>query len=150
MEIEDAMIEEMNFARMQPRVYAEEIEKYMREEKISKDEKLAGFAIARQMKTFYPARKLEFDGALHSACISHAKKMESKNEIIEPKKRYAMNVVGGHQSVRHSVITLLIDQGVKDKDHRKNILNPKFTRTACKYIQTKINEVEHVYVQAFK
>lgn len=42
------------------------------------------------------------------------------------KTRLAENIVYGYENPRQAVISLLIDDGVPDRAHRRNILNPAF------------------------
>lgn len=44
------------------------------------------------------------------------------------KSRLAENIVYGHEDARHAVISLLIDDGVSNRGHRKNILEPVFQK----------------------
>lgn len=147
---EEKMLEELNYARMQPKEYSELVLQYLRDVQPEKDEKLAGFAIARLMKSMSPARELKFDADLYRSMTNHVNKIQKRNKIIPSRNGYAENIVDGHESVRHAVISLLIDTGVEDKSNRNNIMNSKFTKGACKAVNGKIEDLEHIYIQAFR
>ncbi len=149
MKIEDDMLAELNKARLDPPAYAEEILQYMRDEELTKSQKLAGFAIARQMKILKPMRPLEFNANLYANCTVQAKRMYDKNKFIKAKRGYAENIVYGYPEVKHAVIQLLINAEDKKKESRNNILNRKFTQGACKYVEGKVQEEDFVFIQAF-
>ncbi|MGQ8338163.1 CAP domain-containing protein [Sunxiuqinia sp. A32] len=46
----------------------------------------------------------------------------------EWQSRLAENIVYGHQDARHAVISMLIDDGVSNRGHRNNILDPEFQK----------------------
>ncbi|CAM9976626.1 unnamed protein product [Chrysoparadoxa australica] len=149
-EEEENMLEELNLARMQPKEYSAYVLQYLRDVQPEKEEKLAGFAIARLMKSMSPARELKFDAKMYRSMTNHERKMLSKDKIVPSRNGYAENIVAGHESVRHAVISLLIDQGSEDKENRNNIFNSKFTKGACKAVNGKIQKADHIYIQAFR
>jgi hypothetical protein len=49
-----------------------------------------------------------------------------------------------------AVCDLLIDYGVPDRGHRKNILNPEFRKCAVVYIEEVDDGINFFFIQQFK
>lgn len=58
------------------------------------------------------------------------------------------NLVGGAQSIRKSIILLLVDDGIPGRGHRKNILSKDWKYVAC-YKVGKIGNMQNNWVQNF-
>ena len=56
----------------------------------------------------------------------------------------------GNESAVFAVCDLLIDNGVPNRQHRKNILNPEFSEFAVFYVAKINDEMEFFFVQQFK
>lgn len=88
---------------------------------------------------------------------SHAKDLFRRNGVISHKsssgKDFAQrikeagfypcgaeNIYIGTCNALEVIITLLIDYGVADKGHRKNLLNPQFERMGVSFLLLKSNQ----------
>ena len=58
------------------------------------------------------------------------------------------NLVGGPESVRESVIILLIDEGIPSRGHRKTLMRPDWEYVAC-YKIGMVGDMPNVWVQKF-
>jgi uncharacterized protein YkwD len=58
------------------------------------------------------------------------------------------NLVAGAETVRASLITLLIDDGINDRGHRRNILNPDWKYVGCHHAN-EVNGMINSWVQVF-
>ncbi|QNA44657.1 CAP domain-containing protein [Lacibacter sediminis] len=112
-------------------------------------------------------RNLPFLDPDHGLCVmasTHAKDLKSRNGIISHQSstgkdfvqrikeagKYrcgAENVFVGTPDALDALILLLIDKGVKDKGHRKNLLDPSFTLMGASF--EEMNSKKAVLVQDF-
>ena len=81
---------------------------------------------------------------LRNGVISH-KSSEGKDFVqrIEETGSYrcgAENIYVGSYDPLEALITLLIDYGVADKGHRKNLLNPRFQRMGLSFIKSGVQK----------
>ncbi|MEM9823333.1 MAG: LysM peptidoglycan-binding domain-containing protein [Bacteroidota bacterium] len=58
------------------------------------------------------------------------------------------NLVAGMSTVRGSVITLLIDEGIPNRGHRKTLMNPEWTHAGC-HNAGKIGMFPNYWIQKF-
>lgn len=58
------------------------------------------------------------------------------------------NIVAGPSSVRQSVIILLVDDGIKSRGHRNNLINPDWKYVTC-YKIGQVGEMPNYWLQLF-
>jgi uncharacterized protein YkwD len=108
---------------------------------------------------------LETSACLHDAAKWHAEGQRPKGDIDhkgvdgswpwDRVLRYCPsmkdgneNIVGGPSSVRNSVIVLLLDEGIPNRGHRRNLLNKEWNYVAC-YGAGMVGTMPNCYVQMF-
>ncbi len=168
---EMAMIEEINLIRSNPKAYIKHIEAYI--QKLENDElnratngeeiSTAKELISELNNTPTLSILKPHDG-LYQVGTKHGNDLKSRGVIEHTggdgswpwdrvKKGTDLtdgteNLVGGSDSVRESVIMLLVDSGIPNRGHRKALLNPKWNYVACKKVG-KVADMPDTWVQMF-
>jgi uncharacterized protein YkwD len=123
------------------------------------DELIAELKALNQLSTLQPS------SCLRDAAKWHAESQRPKGDIDhkgvdgswpwDRATRYCSsmqdgneNIVGGPSSVRNSVIVLLLDEGIPNRGHRKNLLEKDWNYVAC-YAAGKVGTMPNCYVQMF-
>lgn len=148
-ETEQAMIDEINYVRQHPKEYAEYIMSYTEYWESSYGEIQEAKAVIKILKKMKPLPPLEFSEELYQDGQKHAQWMVKKDAFKHSKLPYGENLVGGEENVRYSVLSLLIDYGVPSRGHRKNILDPNYTKIACVLVSEPVDDFENVFIQLF-
>lgn len=156
---EQAMIQEVNFARMYPVVYADIVGEFMQEKSkiwhgLSMDEINATEELIKELKNAKPFGLLSPKECVYRAAEQHGNDCKKRGfidhtgsdgsssfERIEKfcKSTGSENIVGTVDgNVRQAVIALLVDSGISSRGHRYNMLNPKWKYIGCySYVDEK-------------
>jgi hypothetical protein len=142
-----AVIRELNFARGNPGLYATFVAEsrpfHMIEHGHAVDEAV------RFLKKARPLPPLTLSSGMSRAAADHcAEQVEGQlghdgNDRSSPGDRinrygtwsatWGENISYGQKTARGIVLTLIIDDGVRSRGHRKNIFNPKFNYTGAAF-----------------
>lgn len=172
-EREQQMIEEINLVRSNPEAYAKIIEQYIYELKTDRysnasymqEEIKTAKELIKELKTTAPMSILQPHKGLYQAAKKHGEEGKQKGELdhqgsdgLWPWDRAAKyasdltesteNLVGGPETVRRSVIILLVDTGIDSRGHRKAILNPEWRYVTC-YEVGQVGDMPNYWVQMF-
>jgi uncharacterized protein YkwD len=132
---------------------------------ISHDDFIALEELIHELNTIQPLSKLKPKECIYKAARSHGADQKRRGFTghigtngSSPMKRINRkcpdmisgneNLTGGKETVRLSVIRLLIDSGIPGRGHRHNILNQSWTHVAC-YYNGKIGNIKNNWVQNF-
>ena len=146
------MIKEVNFVRQYPKVYASIVAKYLADESsswrgLSKTQYDAGLELIEELKVMSPVQLLYPEKCVYQAAQKHGEDCKKRgftnhtgSDDSSPFSRISTfcpdlngneNIVGGRKNVRFLVIQLLIDQGISNRGHRYNLLNPDWKYIGC-------------------
>jgi len=166
---ERQMIKELNFVRKYPQVYAGIVANYLIEQRNSMemqdDELRVGLELIEVLRSAPPLSVLQPKECVYDASKSHGMYQAKTGKIghagfnsLYPEGRLKLtcgklagggeNLVAGLETVRSSLLSLLIDFGISDRGHRHNILNPEWKYVGC-HKANKVGEFEHSWVQNF-
>ena len=157
-EVEKNVILEMNMARSNPKKYAElyiepRTKRFSGNIYNGKLMTQEGAAVVKECVSFMNAQRalpvLKPSKGLTQAAKDHSSTQSLTNEVghggtdgsdpFERMQRYGSfmtageNIDYGCSSAREIVVSLLIDDGVKSRGHRKNIMNKNFTTAGVGY-----------------
>ncbi len=158
------MVAEINLLRSNPAGYVAFVEKYQRESMLPASAATAAELIA-ELKATPKLSTLTPSACLREAAKWHAESQRPKGDIDhqgvdgswpwDRALRYCQgmkdgneNIVGGPSSVRNAVIVLLLDEGIPNRGHRRNLLNKDWTQVAC-YGAGTVGSMPNCYVQMF-
>ncbi len=173
---EKLMLAEINYLRAEPREYLKVVKGYIdfMENEIAQDpaavsfyeddlktakevtgllERISPLPILRPHKGIYKAAKVHGDEAKNKGRLEH---QGSDNSMPWDRvRKYATdmmdgneNIVGGPRDIRAAVLELLIDSDVKNRGHRKTLLNAKWQFAACYEVGT-VGHVPNYWLQVF-
>jgi uncharacterized protein YkwD len=165
--LEWSMLEEINLLRGNPTGYVKYIEEYKNSER-AKGKGLSETTVNELIQELRSSPKLSIlkpSECVYSAAQRHGRDIKQRGKSGHvgsdgswPWDRVRKscigwqdgneNIVNGHDEVRHAVITLLIDEGLSNRGHRKTLLNPKWTHAACYKVGT-IGNMPNYWVQNF-
>jgi len=150
---EKEMIKEINHVRTAPKDYIPFVKQYLQKlsnSELSKKKKAAN-ELVRELKQLLPLKALRFSNELYITAKTHGKWMRKKNRWEHSKINVCENLVGGIEDPRGALIELLIDEGWKNRGHRKNILNPNLKTVAVYEVFDKpVKGYSPVFIQQFK
>lgn len=166
--VELSMVDEINLLRSNPRGYIKYVKEYVADQKANN-----GFPInqpvvdelIRELQQLSTLSHLETLDCIYSAAKNHGNDLLSMGQTDHvgsdgswPWTRVRRscpdltdgneNLVGGPESVRESVIILLIDDGIPTRGHRKTLLNSDWKYVACHKIG-KVGFMPNCWVQKF-
>lgn len=144
------MIEEINFARTKPHVYYKFINDYIIEKRLNGDDYRVAKALESEMKRMRPLKALAFSSEMYQDTYKYGDEMQEKGVVEHSDLPYAENISAGISSVRMTVVGLLIDLGIPSRGHRKNLLNPGFSKVACREVPGKVGNFKYVFIQTFR
>ena len=149
--MEDAILAEINFARMHPQEYAKRLmaqpvtpwEKALRAAGQDADDPMAFREAVAQLQVQAPLRALRADEALISAAVEHVELQGASGDIghdgpdgerfYDRLRRHGLsdtiaaeNIAYGPPSPAEVVRALIIDSGVPSRGHRRNIFHAAF------------------------
>lgn len=165
-EFDRLMIREINFARMYPSVYADIVGVYMANKSkewngLSRDEIIATEELIEELRKAQPAGLLQPKECLYRAVQKHGLDCKRRgftdhtgSDGSSPFDRIATycngskgneNIVGTVSgNIRQSVIALLVDDGISNRGHRYNMLNPEWKFVASfSYVDDKQKNPEY-------
>lgn len=175
---EQAMIEEINLLRSNPKGYVVFIEDYVlvmeealeegvskKLERFYKSEIKAANEAIDDLKNTSVLSQLEPHDGVYAAAKQHGRDMINNkffdhigSDDSKPWERIMENapditdgnenLVGGPYEIRQSIIILLVDAGVQGRGHRKTLLNPDWKFIAC-YELGEMNGIENCWIQNF-
>jgi uncharacterized protein YkwD len=150
-EREKQMVDEINLVRANPLAYAKFVKEYLKNaDDLSKETKFAANELITELKKTKPLPQLAISPALYVDAREYGKEMQEKNVIAHSSLPYNENLSFGIQSIRDAVIDLLIDDGIDDRGHRRNILKKNITLCAVHEIPGKVEDFQFCYIQEFK
>ena len=149
-EREKRMMDEINLARTQPQAYIEYIEAYLEFWNSNDEERIVAEELKKELRTMEPLEPLKFSKVLYKGAIKHGTWMKSTGKFEHSDLPYGENLVSGDEKVRFAVLNLLIDYGIPDRGHRKNILSSSYTLFAAHEIVGTVGEDKYVFVQEFQ
>lgn len=169
---ERGMLAEINLLRSNPSEYIPYVQEYVTAIKnsgfpanyILEEEKTAQELI-QELKKMSPLSIVQPHRQLYKACENHAKDilkrgrgghmssdgsspLDRVNKVAPELYGGFENLVGGGDDVRQSVIMLLVDAGIPNRGHRKNLLDPRWKYAAC-YKVGKVGRVNNYWIQNF-
>jgi len=167
--VELSMVDEINLLRANPRDYARYVQAYVADQKANNgfpiDDNVVN-ELLQELKRSPALSNLQPLPCIYTAAQKHGQDILKMGSIehqgsdglwpwdrIKNACPYAIkdgneNLVGGPESVRASVIILLIDEGIPDRGHRKTLMNPKWKYVACYKIGT-VGGMPNSWVQKF-
>lgn len=168
---EKQMVQEINFVRYYPKVYADIIKEEMSKKSeswsgLSHDDMVAFEELISELESREALSILKPKQCIYSAARVHAKDQTKRgftghtgtdrsNPWDRIKKqcpdmiRGNENLAGGGKgTARSAVIQLLIDSGIPGRGHRYNMLNPEWTHVAC-YYNGKVGTMPDNWIQNF-
>lgn len=154
-ELEGEILKELNLARTNPRFYAsflKEIAKYFDGKELKRPGELPVLTregvtalneAVRFMEKKAPLPKLRWSGGMSRGARDHVEAQGNTGMVghgsseqgdlrdrIHPygnwEKIVGENIVYGHTRARDAILSLIIDDGVPHRGHRRNIFNPNF------------------------
>lgn len=165
---EKKMVEEINMMRANPSAYAKYIDEYVVDQNTNGGWPI-DMAVVNELKA--ELRNLSALSQLQpKECVYTAAKKHGKDQIKMgdtshtgsdgkmPHERIlnecpdlkdgTENLAGGMDDIRETVVTLLIDDGIPSRGHRKALLNPQWKYVAC-YKMGMVGTMPHCWVQKF-
>lgn len=149
-EREMKMIDEINYVRTNPTAYIPYISEYLDIWDEGKSVRKVADELIDILKKMDPLDSLQFSQELYEDAVAHGNWMKKKNAFEHSKLEYAENLVGGDEKPRYAIVSLLIDDGVPSRGHRKNLLNPAYKFIACHEVLGEVKGQKFVFVQLFK
>lgn len=146
---EKNMITEINMVRSHPSMYAYYVTKYVEYKCPTRECVYEGKRLVKILKEMKPVPILEYSGELQKASIRHGKWMKETGYFAHSRNEYAENLVGGYENTREAVIALLIDDGVPDRGHRENLLNPLYKKVSVHETPGRTAGYKWVFIQNF-
>lgn len=168
---EIAMIDEINLLRGDPNAYIYWVDQYIQEfineslwdAETKREEVAAANELIAELRNMEPRLPLRAQEDLYNVAVLHGEDMKEMKEVthigtngLHPYQRIqdstaldgSENLVGGGKSVRESVIMLLVDAGISNRGHRKNILNPRWEYVVCRWVGN-VGEMNDTWIQLF-
>ncbi len=146
---EQKMIDEINYVRTNPKDYIQYIDTYTEYWGNVPSEVKAGKELKRELNSMTPLDSLHFSQEIYDQCLAHANWMKRTGKFRHSDYDFAENLVSGDEEVRMAILSLLIDDGIPSRGHRKNLLDPEFTKVACVEVDGMVNGIDFVFVQGF-
>ena len=144
------MINEINILRTDPLKYYSYTEIYLQTKNISKEEKEAVKEVQVILKKMKPLNALTVNMAMYNDAKQFGFTLIKADELMHSSLPYSENLSLGHKEIKDAILDLLIDHGIPDRGHRKNLLNPNFKQLAVVELPGKIDDIPYCYIQEFK
>lgn len=169
---EQQMIDEINVMRKDPKGYVKHVEEYINQVKNDamldaayKSEEIAtAKELINELKNLNPLPILEPHQGLHRVGITHGKDVQKQGMIGHkgsdgswPWDRVRRdtelsdgneNLVAGGNTVKESLMILLVDSGIPGRGHRKTLLEPKWTYCGA-YMIGDVGGIPNAWIQVF-
>lgn len=147
---EQEMINEINSLRLNPAKYCTYIENYLQKNDVDENVKVAAKELVTILKKMKPLNPLSINPVMYNDAKQYGLLMAKKNVFEHSSLPYYENLSLGYRDIRDAIVDLLIDDGVPDKGHRKNLLNEKIKQVAVFELPGKVQDIGYCYVQVFK
>lgn len=147
---EQQMIDEINNLRTNPGRYCTYVEEYLQKHDADEDVKLAAKELVGILKNLKPLNPLAINPVMYNDAKQYGLLMAKKNVFEHSSLPYAENLSLGYKDIRDAIVDLLIDEGVPDRGHRKNLLSEKMKHVAVYELPGKVQDIAYCYVQEFK
>lgn len=144
------MVNEINILRTDPLKYYSYVEVYLQTKKISKEEKEAAKEVIAILKKMSPLNALTVNMKMYNDAQKFGLTLIKDDELSHSSLPYSENLSLGHKEIKDAMLDLLIDDGIPDRGHRNNLLNPKLKQVAVVELPGKINDIPYCYIQEFK
>lgn len=144
------MVNEINILRTDPEKYYSYIQVYLQTKKIGKEEKEAAKEVAAILKKMTPMNALTVNMKMYNDAQEFGLTLIKDDELSHSSLPYFENLSLGHKEIKNAILDLLIDDGIPDRGHRKNLLNPNLKQVAVVELPGKINDIPYCYIQEFK
>lgn len=166
-EHEQKMIYEINFVRYYPEVYAQIIQKYLKDNSpMNNDEYKAGKELIEELNAAKPLAIIFPEKCLFETAQFHKNDCEARKftdhegsdgrmpndrvlAFCNKFKAGSENLVSGYESPRDANIALLLDSGISGRGHRKNILNKDWKYVSSTYYVNLEMFGDYHYIQQF-
>lgn len=148
--IEQEVLDEINLVRTDPSGYIKHIDSFLDYWDSGSAERKTAKELIDILEDMEPLPALEYSQVLYESCEKHAKYVKRTGKFKHSDSPYGENIQYGNKYARYAVIDLLIDHGIPDRGHRKNILNPNYKEFAVYYIEEVDEDMMHFFVQQFK
>ncbi|MDD4150255.1 MAG: CAP domain-containing protein [Bacteroidales bacterium] len=149
-DIEQEVFNEINRVRTNPEAFIPVIDEFLEFWDSDAEEIAAANELKNELETMKPLKPLVFSSALYKSCKKHGDYVRKTGKFVHSNCDCGENIQYGNESAAFAVCDLLIDSGVPDRGHRRNILNPTFSEFAVYYIASVNDEIEFFFVQQFK
>ena len=164
---EQQMIYEINFVRYYPTVYAQIIQKYLKDNSpMNNDEYKAGIELIEELNAAKPLSILVPEKCLFETAQFHRRDCESRKftdhegsdgrmpndrvlSFCSKLKAGSENLVSGYESPRDANIALLLDAGISGRGHRKNVLNKDWKYISSSFYINLEMFGDYHYIQQF-
>lgn len=148
--IEQEIIDEINMVRTNPAEYVQYVDEFLDFWDADKNERKTAEELKSILEKMMPLTPLTYSEDLYKSCREHANYLKRTKKFEHSKTTNAENIQYGNESARFAIIDLLIDHGVADRGHRKNLLNPNFRYVGVFYVAKVDDDYLHLFVQQFR
>lgn len=166
------MIKEINLMRANPKAYVDYVKVHLQnvendpglDAAYKAEELAAGKELIEELKNLGPLPLIKPNEGLHKVAIGHGDYVRSVGKIghvgadgsypwDRVRKATDMsdgneNLVAGGETVRESLMILLVDSGISGRGHRKTLFNPKWTYGGM-YKIGKVGNIPNGWIQVF-
>jgi Uncharacterized protein with SCP/PR1 domains len=97
-----------------------------------------------------PLTPLSVNPTMYNDARQYGLLMAKRNVFEHSSLPYAENLSLGYRDIRDAIVDLLIDDGIPDRGHRKNLLSEKIKQVAVYELPGKVQDIAYCYVQEFK
>jgi len=146
---EQQVLDEINLVRTNPKAYIQYIDSFLEYWDSDSGERATAEELKRELKKMTPLPALVFSPDLYKSSKKHGEYILKTKKFAHSDCDCGENIQYGNSEIRYAVIDLLIDNGVSDRGHRKNILNPNYKYFAVYELLEVAGDMEFVFVQQF-
>jgi len=143
------VFDEINIVRTNPTSYLDKIDAYLEYWEASDAERKVAEELKKELKSMKPLESLVFSDDIYESCKKHGKYIIKKKTFEHSGCEYAENIQYGNDSPVNAVCDLLVDFGISNRGHRKNILNPDNKYFAVYEIPQTVADMEYFFIQQF-
>lgn len=147
---EQEMINEINHLRLNPAKYCTYVEGYLQKHDADEEVRMAARELVAILKNMKPLHPLTVNPVMYNDAKQHGLLMAKKNIFEHSSLPYFENLSLGHRDIRDAIVDLLIDDGIPNRGHRKNLLSEKIKHVAVYELPGKVQDIAYCYVQEFK
>lgn len=147
---EQEMINEINHLRTNPARYCTYVEEYLQKHEADEEVKEAAKELVGILKKLKPLNSLTINTVMYNDARQYGLSMAKKNVFEHSSLPYAENLSLGYKNIRDAIVDLLIDHGIPDRGHRKNLLSEKIKHVAVYEVPGKVQDIAYCYLQEFK